>query len=702
MKTNLFTYFIAVVLSFFFIANIKAQIATIAGVVKNEKGSPLIGVNIVLLGTATGTSSNHHGEFKFSNVKIGEYQLEVSMVGYKKFTSGKFLLDSDEKSFEITLEETSLFYNQVIVTAGKHRQDISELPVSASLIDSKDLTIKNYFTLDKAMRYVPGVNITLDQISIRGSSGYSRGAGTRVLVAMDGIPIFSGDTGEIIWDIIPITDLERIEIIKGASSSLYGSNAIGGVVNVITKDIASLPVTYLYSYGGVYDKPSHDEWDWSEKYRTFNGLTLSHTNSIDKLGYSISLSRVEDNSYRQSDWFKRYTGFLKTKYYFNDKLALTFIATGLKNNRGTFNYWKDSRHALVPPDDDQGDRTSSERFMFGLIFENVLSENFSYSFKGSLYRNLWKDESESANRSNSTLYRGELQTNYQPNDKLQIITGAEINFAIVSSNIFQNPTSNGFGIYSQFEMKMIPRIIITMGARYDYNKLDTLESDYSFSPKFGLNYKASDKTTLRFSIAKGFRAPSLAEAFTSTVTSGVTVKPNPKVKSETNYSFEVGMNTKLTENLDFDLAVFQSEYYDLIEPKIDPADGKIIFDNVTRATIQGLEAVTRLLIPELNSSMNFGYTILWARDIEMNRALKYRPRHMLYFNYEWSPSIYNFSFDFRFGSKVEEIDFELIDLGLVKDGDKRVEVGVFDLSAGARLFSLGIPANLYLNIKNLF
>src|SRR5690606_9990891 len=123
----------------------------------------------------------------------------------------------------------------------------------------------------------------------------------------------------------------------------------------------------------------------------------------------------------------------------------------------------------------------------------------------------------------------------------------------------------------------------------------------------------------------GFRAPTPAEAFTSTTASGITVKPNPKLKSETNLTIEGALNYKPINFLTLDLAAFNNEYYDFIEAGVDPSDGMIMFDNLVRARIQGFEFQTQFDLKEINTSLNLSYTYLWARDIEKKRALKYRP-----------------------------------------------------------------------------
>ncbi len=575
------------------------------------------------------------------------------------------------------------------------------MPVSASLIDFSEFSRKNFVKLDQALRYVPGVNITMDQVSIRGSSGYSRGAGTRVLVAIDGVPLYTGDTGEIIWEIVPVTELKRVEIIKGASSSLYGSTAIGGVINVITKEISSNPVTFFKSYIGFYDKPAHDEWNWSGERRPFNGLTLSHSNRLGDLGISASLTRTENMSYRENDWQKRYSGYLKAKYNFNEMISLTLFGTGFVQERSTFNFWKDSQNALTPPDDDIGQLVNSERFIFGLIFDDIINENVSFNIKSNLYKSFWKDQSESLNSSTSNLFRNEIQGNFKLAKNMLLISGAEIALGEVTSNIFSNPTSKSLGFYSQLEYEFNFPLKLSLGARYDFSKLDTLESSGSFSPKLGANLKLSENTILRASVAKGFRAPSLAEAYTSTTASGVRVKPNPLLKSETNYSAELGINQNFFGFINADLAVFQSEYYDLIEAGIDPADGQVFFNNVGRARIQGSEFNLVLDLNMIDSKLSMGHTYLWARDVNQNKSLKYRPRHLLYTRYQFNKGIFEFGADFRYWSRVEEIDFELISLGLVPNGDKRVPVYVLDISCGLSLYSLNLPARIYLNAENI-
>ncbi len=187
------------------------------------------------------------------------------------------------------LNEAVIEADEVLVTAGKYEQKKSDVTVSTEIISGKEFSERNFSNLEDAVRYVPGVTMTEDQISIRGSNGYSRGTGSRALLAIDGLPFYTGDSGDIIWEMIPTLEIQKVEIIKGASSSLYGSSAIGGVINSITRDISEKPLTIFNGFYGVYDKPYYNEWDWSGERRPFNGLTLSHSNKFEKFGFNISL-----------------------------------------------------------------------------------------------------------------------------------------------------------------------------------------------------------------------------------------------------------------------------------------------------------------------------------------------------------------------------------------------------------------------------
>ena len=677
-----------------------AQTFSVSGKVTDSLNNPLLRVNIVVLENGKGAATNLDGEYIIGNLSPGTYNLEFSIIGYES-KKLRIVLTNKSITADVVLTEKPVESEQVIVTAGKYEQKISELPVSAEVLGSDMISQKNFSDLEDALRYVPGVNMTDDQISIRGSSGYSRGAGSRVLLAIDGLPFYTGDTGETIWEVVPVTILDHIEIIKGAASSLYGSTAIGGVINLITKKIPKNHIVYFKSYIGAYDKPAYTEWDWSGEYRTFNGQTISYANTYNNIGIAVSFSRLEDTGYRQNNFSKRYIGFIKSDIRLTSASSLMLLANIFNKKSGNFVYWRDSRNALVPPQNDLGQVVKADRNMFGAIYKQVLSDNILLNIKGSYYHTFWDDGATPDNKSKTDLFRGEVQFNSSFSNSLFVVSGLETSGAQVNSNLFGNPTSFGFGAYSHADWKFDFPLIASLGLRYDYNRLDTLDGSSALSPKFGLNYKFSDDLIFRTSVGTGFRAPTPAEAFTSTSTSGITVKPNPLLKSETNLTIEGGVNYKPFNTITLDLALFNNEFYDFIEPGVDLTDGLIIFDNVTRARIQGFEFQSVINLEQFNTDMTLSYTYLWARNIEEKKALKYRPRNVFYSRLDYNSHNFIAGADFRYWSRVEEIDNELIDLGLVPDGQLRVDVFVLDLRAGYNLNFYDTPLKVFLNANNV-
>lgn len=688
-----------------------AQNGNLSGYVFDQENQPVQGANItclpadtVLTGANFGAASNREGFFEIKNIPLGNYTVEVSVIGFKKEIINDVLLGESFKPLKIIIQTESIETEQVIISAGKYEQKISDITVSSAVIGPEIISKKNFVQLDEVLRYVPGVSVALEQVSIRGSSGYSKGAGTRVLVAVDGIPIYTGDTGEIVWELIPITDIERVEIIKGPASSLYGSTAIGGVINIISKKAAGEPVTYLKTFAGAYDDPSYDEWKWNNSQRTFYGLEAVHSNRAGKFGYTFSLNKYGNDSYRENDFNKRLSGYLKLDYDFDEEKSLTFIGNFLNMNRGNFLYWKDSRNALVPKDDDRDQTVESERQFGSIIYKQKFSDTFTGELKSSYYRSSFDGIGKEVTSAASNLYRNELIGTTKINDAFVLVSGTEVSYANVESNLFANPYFLSASAYLHGEYKISDKINSTLGLRYDFIKLDTIAGANAVTPRAGVNYKFSDELIFRTSFASGFRAPTPAEVFTSAdAGSGIMVVENPELDYETSLSYEVGAIYQPEKFIKFDAAFFYTDYNNFIEPVL-TNEGNIQFVNLPKARIQGFEIVTDYKpIPGL-LNFSIGYNYLWARDLDKNKSMKYRPRNTVYGSIEFNPGPFEFRTDVRYWSKAEEIDLNLTrpPINLIIDGENRSEVFVVDLSLGYNFKIASNPFKVFINGKNIF
>ncbi len=692
-----------------FSINVYGQIGSIKGRVINANAQPIIGANVIVEGTYFGAASDEEGHFEIKNIPYGSYVLVITSIGYEK-RNIKINFNKDFKPLVIILKTSIIETQQIVISASKYEQKKEDLTVSTYVIQPEFINRKNYKSFDEILRDIPGVQMNLEQVSIRGSSGYSKGVGARVLAAINGIPFYSGDNGDIVWEMIPISDIERVEIIKGPASSLYGTSAIGGVINIITRQAVKSPVTNTNFYYGVYDKPKYESWRWNKNYRSFYGMEITHSNSYKNAGYTFSLKKFDDLSYKRDNFSKKYLSYMKINYKLDENNELTFFADYLNMNRGNFLYWKDSRHALIPKDEDTNKTVKSNRVFSGLIYNKIFNEKLTGDFKLSYYYTRFDGYGIEVTTSDANLWRAEALLNYKISTKYLITGGLETSYSNVKSNIFSNTKFQGFASYIQTEFKGIKNLIATFGMRYDFIDLipdgakDTIAGKNAFTPRAGLNYKLSDNLILRASVGTGFRAPTPAEVFTTAgVGGGIDIKENPNLKSETSFSIEAGAIYQYSKNFLFDVAFYRTDYNNFIEPNL-TKEGKIQFVNLKKARILGLELITDMsLMPSLLKLL-VGYNYMWARDIEKKKAMKYRPRNSFNAQIKFTPFPFEFAIDFRYASKVEEIDFEITQppLALVIDGDKRVPVYVTDISAGCNLMLFNKPIKIYLNAKNIF
>ncbi len=325
---------------------------SISGVVRSAStGVPLVGVNVVLQGTVRGTATGPGGKFTLARLPAGEYRVVFSMVGYERRTEGPIRLEGgSEVSLTVDLKETVIEAEAVVVTASRREQLKLEAPVSMATLSAADVLNQSAATLDEVLRQVSGVHMTQDQINIRGSSGYSRGVGSRVLLLLDGVPYLTGDTGEINWETIPVHQIERIEVVKGAGSALYGSSALGGVVNVLTRDIPDQTDVRFHLAGGLYDRPKYPKWDWSEKLRSHTIASLTASRRLGAFAVLLSVRGNIDESYRANDMYRRWSSYAKVRYDISSTSAVTVTGNLLRRTHGNYFWWRSLNEATRPAD----------------------------------------------------------------------------------------------------------------------------------------------------------------------------------------------------------------------------------------------------------------------------------------------------------------------------------------------------------------
>ena len=281
---------------------------------------PLIGVNVIISNT-NGTTTNIEGEFQIV-LSEGENTITFKYIGYETVVKK---IDKYSK-FNIKMKPESQQIGTVVISAGKFEQKIEEITVSMEVIKPSLIENKNTTNIQTAMDQVPGVNITDGQANIRGGSGWSYGAGSRVLVMVDDMPLISGDAGQVQWKLIATENINQVEIIKGASSALYGSSALNGVINIRTsfpklseiEKHPSIGYTKINTHFGFIDNAKRDELNWwGDRNQRFYGTEFSHSRKIDNLDLTIGGNYFQDEGYREGETTDR--GRISGTFYFRPK-----------------------------------------------------------------------------------------------------------------------------------------------------------------------------------------------------------------------------------------------------------------------------------------------------------------------------------------------------------------------------------------------
>ena len=267
----------------------------VTGTVTDPSGAAVPGAHISLsadpAGSGLATITDEGGRFRFPAVAAGTRKLVVTSPGFQTATVDLAADNAREADLHIQLKLAEIG-STVAVTGTRQDVEIRNSPVAINVVSRSDFEIRNVKLVDQTLAYSEGISITRNKgvndmdvgIGMRGFSGRS-GAQARVLVLLDGQPINDSYSGEVNWNALPITEMDRVEVARGPSSSLYGGNAMGGVIQLFTRPVTRRTVELSAQYG------TYAAMMYSARYsdRLWNrlGLTLAYQRTQVN-GYSVS------------------------------------------------------------------------------------------------------------------------------------------------------------------------------------------------------------------------------------------------------------------------------------------------------------------------------------------------------------------------------------------------------------------------------
>jgi len=510
-----------------------------------------------------------------------------------------------------SLDDT-LSINEVVVTGSKHEISRKSMPVNISVLSKDELNeIHESAALSVISQRIPGVFVTergvtgysigsssAGQISIRGVSGEPN---ARILVLIDGSPQYMGIFGHPLPNSYVTSDLEKVEVIKGPASMLYGSNAMGGAINFITKKSGKEGVSGEASLG----------------YGSFNTLNYRANAAFNKKNFSMFVSYNHDQTdgHRDSSLFEIDNAYIKARYQISRNLSIMAdynIAKFFNEDPGPEGSTANKFTADI--------MRGKASFSIKNTYENVEGGLAGfYNYGEHILSDGW--HSTDANFGLSLfegfkLFEGNL-----------ITLGADYkNFGGEGNNSFP-PNENQDKWVSITEMagyvfarQSINKFALSAGLRIENN------SNYGneIVPQAGLAYNLSENTNLKASLSKGFRSPLVMETYL--------FLPNPDLKPESMMNYELGWSqTFLKKKLTSEISLFWLEGKNAIEqiPNIPPPP---MFKraNTGSFTHKGIEIETRMqLMRNLSSEINYSY-------LNMKTPRLGAPENMLFagFNYK--------------------------------------------------------------------
>lgn len=668
--------FLILTIYFITISPTLSQKAFVKGKVFDVKTQiSLSGVHVIY-GEGEGTITSPEGIFSFE-VSPGTILVSFQYLGYQSYYQSIIANPGDTLNLKIELEPSFSEIDEIVVSPSKSEQKISELNVTTILIKPAQIVENHILKPEEIINQAQGIEVMDGQASIRGGSGYSYGVGSRVLVLIDGFPTLAADAGNIKWGFLPLDNLSQIEIIKGASSVLYGSSALNGIINFRTREATSEPSTQFSVATGIFDKPRQKNWTWWNRPRAFTNASFSYSQRHKNTGIGIGGRILFDNGYRRLNDDKLGSINLKIKQHSASIEGLTYgaqVNTGYQE-RIDFLLWEDADSGALR----QNESTANQLKTFMLTIDPYVSFDKGGKFKHDLRlryqatRNRMPESSN--NNSDANSFFGEYQLSYNIIKSLSLLAGGAGTFSQIISPFHGNHTSLNLAGFTQIDYRPWNRLKLQAGLRIEHNRIDDVNDKLIPIMRAGLNYQAARFTFLRASFGQGYRYPSIAEKFAATTVGSIRIFPNPYIQPESGWGAELGVKQGISVNKiigQVDLSFFYTRNTDLIEyifgiyPDPETHEGAYGFraSNTEHSRVYGFEIETSLnrSFRSINTSIRAGYTYMYPAEIDINTHkntdvfLKYRRNHALNIITNTTYHKFDLGLNFYYRSKILNID----------------------------------------------
>ncbi len=620
MKQFLFIYFL------FISSIIFSQGVILSGYVTGSDSTSVTGATITLKGTTFGTVTDKKGFYKIDKIKPGTYTLRVSYIGFETLEKTVDILKPDTRA-DFFIKESNIDLNEVVVTGTKSEKTLKNVPVLTQVISARkmlELGITN--VTDALATMVPGLNVshngTLVTVTLQGMDA------KYVLFLIDGERIAGEVDGDINYSMLNLQDIDHIEIIKGASSSLYGSNAIGGVINIITKKINEPFDAKFYSRYSKYNE-------------LYSGGSIALKKGIIGSRTSINFSRTDGYDVTPEtphDWtqnpYNSYQISQKFEITPSSKLSFTPYFTYYQFERGNV--------SARPVHDLYVDLSGGLK---GQYYFGKSSIDFSY------YRDRYNTYTilEQLNNKRDTASFDFIQTfrtqgNFHISDRNSLTAGVEYNTERLFSTRVEGGLKNASEavFYLQEDIRFGKRWELIAGIRTGSH------SNYGFNaaPKISAMFKQGF-LNFRASAGTGFRSPALKELYFSFDHFGeFLVEGNPQLKPESSKYISGSIEFSKPWN-NSSVSIYRNLLSDMITERIiiipDAVETTYQYENVASASVNGIDLLSKQKVFK-GVWLSVGYTYVHALDKETGLQLYNTAKHSGNISLDYNFKKKNYSF----------------------------------------------------------
>ena len=567
--------------------------------------------NIYIQNTKFGTSSNDEGYYQIKNIPSGTYKIVVSSIGYNTKTI-EITFNKDEKIIQNFSLVSDNSLDEIVVSGNLKpvSKSASSVPVD---VYSKSFFKKNPTpSIFESLQNVNGVRPQLNcNVCNTGDIHINGLEGPYTFVLIDGMPIVSGLSTVYGLTGIPQALIQRVEVVKGPASTLYGSEAVGGIINIITKKPSNSPMLFVDSFSSSWEEINTDigfKYNASKKIQGLLGINyFNYQNIIDN----------NNDNFTDLTLQNRISIFNKLNIErSNNKLFTVAFRYVYEDRWGGETNWNKSFRGT---DLVYGESIYTSRWETFGTYELPTTENIrlQFSANGHHQDSFYGTDSYKADQ---LIAFGQLVYNKKIKKKHDLLFGIAYRYTAYDDNTFATSESDGVtnkpsiihlpGGFIQDEMNLSNQHKLLIGARYDYNSLHGT----IFSPR--VNYKwnsKNNKNILRFSVGNGFRVANIFTEDHAALSGAREVVFEGELSPETSWNANVNYVKKISINntlVSLDASGFYTHFNNRILPDYETDPNKIIYANLNGFSVsKGVSLNSDISFP-LGLTMNIGATLM--------------------------------------------------------------------------------------------